>query len=536
VYEFLSVLDDHELKQLVVSVAHGTVTTCARERLVKIIVACKGYDLLSERSARQLLLEKLSLGDLERLRAASRVKTPHFSTPYDGAVTLAQVPWRVGSTFVWEFAKRFGVRSKYLPRRGGRVSAVEVFEPIGEVGALHDYQREVIDELQLLIAGRDQESVLVQMPTGSGKTRTVMEAVVAWLKSDARDSGDSVLWLAHTQELCEQAVETFGNLWIRQGDRDVTVARLWGDYSASLAESAGAVVFGGYSKISQRIVNDEEWAAWLQSRVGLLVVDEAHKAVADTVATIVSTAKANVSSKIIGMTATPGRGVEVARENRELARLFGTRLLRPTCLGADPVRELQRRGILSSIKREPLRVNVDLPDAPGDEEFDDVPVRLLKRLAANESRNRAILTRASEYIDGGHTLLIYACTVEHAKELALSLASMGYDAGFVDCTMRSGARASLVEGLRSGRLKALVNFGVLSTGFDAPNVSVVMITRPTTSIVLYSQMLGRGLRGQKMGGTDTCIVVDVRDNVDQFGELDSVYTHFDQYWGIESDV
>lgn len=88
----------------------------------------------------------------------------------------------------------------------------------------------------------------------------------------------------------------------------------------------------------------------------------------------------------------------------------------------------------------------------------------------------------------------------------------------------------MTEALRRGEIQVLVNFGVLSTGFDAPNVSVVVVTRPTSSIVLYSQMIGRGLRGPAVGGTQECIVVDVRDNAQEYGPIAEVYRHFDRYW------
>ena len=81
-----------------------------------------------------------------------------------------------------------------------------------------------------------------------------------------------------------------------------------------------------------------------------------------------------------------------------------------------------------------------------------------------------------------------------------------------------------------GEIDVLLNFGVLSTGFDAPNVRTVVIARPTTSVILYSQMLGRGLQGPKMGGTAQCTLVDVRDHFGRFGDLSSLYLRFQPYW------
>jgi DNA repair protein RadD len=70
---------------------------------------------------------------------------------------------------------------------------------------------------------------------------------------------------------------------------------------------------------------------------------------------------------------------------------------------------------------------------------------------------------------------------------------------------------------------------VLTTGFDAPKVGAVIIARPTTSPVLYEQMIGRGMRGPVNGGTTDCLVIDLVDNIERFsGQM--AYTRFSEYW------
>ena len=72
----------------------------------------------------------------------------------------------------------------------------------------------------------------------------------------------------------------------------------------------------------------------------------------------------------------------------------------------------------------------------------------------------------------------------------------------------------------------MTNFGVLTTGFDAPGIEVVIIARPTTSIVLYSQMVGRGLRGKKMGGTEKVEIINVKDNIQNLPSIYDAFTYF----------
>ncbi|MEH0409495.1 hypothetical protein [Streptomyces scabiei] len=77
----------------------------------------------------------------------------------------------------------------------------------------------------------------------------------------------------------------------------------------------------------------------------------------------------------------------------------------------------------------------------------------------------------------------------------------------------------------------LCNFGVLTTGFDAPAASAAVIARPTKSLVLYSQMVGRVIRGPKAGGTDTCeIVTVVNPELPGFGDVAEAFTNWEDVW------
>ena len=77
----------------------------------------------------------------------------------------------------------------------------------------------------------------------------------------------------------------------------------------------------------------------------------------------------------------------------------------------------------------------------------------------------------------------------------------------------------------------IINYEVLTTGFDSKNIRCVFITRPTKSIVLYSQMLGRGLRGPMMGGNENCQLIDVDDNLQAF-DNETAFSHFNDYWRV----
>jgi DNA repair protein RadD len=109
------------------------------------------------------------------------------------------------------------------------------------------------------------------------------------------------------------------------------------------------------------------------------------------------------------------------------------------------------------------------------------------------------------------------------------LSYFGVKAAHVDGATGSQRRSAILQAFKSGDIQVICNFGILTTGFDAPQIDVVFISRPTTSIVLYSQMIGRGLRGPKLGGTAGCRLIDVRDNIEGFAGND-LYEYFEEYW------
>ena len=94
---------------------------------------------------------------------------------------------------------------------------------------------------------------------------------------------------------------------------------------------------------------------------------------------------------------------------------------------------------------------------------------------------------------------------------------------------RANAIASFKD--RDNPVNILIHYEVLTTGFDATNIKCVFIARPTQSVVLYSQMLGRGLRGPQMGGNEECLLIDIKDNLQKYNES-LAFSHFNNYWKV----
>ena len=100
----------------------------------------------------------------------------------------------------------------------------------------------------------------------------------------------------------------------------------------------------------------------------------------------------------------------------------------------------------------------------------------------------------------------------------------------LDCQPATSLSHYSNELLKNSDLNILLNYGVLTTGFDAPKTDVVFIARPTASIVLYSQIIGRGLRGPNIGGTKECKIINVKDNIVGLPNYDKIYEYFDDYY------
>jgi superfamily II DNA or RNA helicase len=406
-------------------------------------------------------------------------------------------------------------------------------EPFVPPPPLFDYQQELAASLQDFLANDHHElACLLQLPTGAGKTRVAMEAIVRHLnatKGEQRKIG--LVWLAHSEELCDQAVESFLRVWVAQGTFEVKLVRFWGSYHAPMQELHGGFVVASYQRMTQfREKSPDDFALFVRS-LDLLLIDEAHRALAPTIKQLIASLKSS-NVKIVGLTATPGRGQDALLENRQLATLFEHRLLRANSLGMNPVEKLHQRGILARVRREIVRSGVETGQRSDNAEFtDDVPARVLTKLATDTRRNELLIDTVEAHIKLGHPTLVFCCTVKHAKSLAILAAARGVRSAFLDCEMARGRRSRIVASFRSGSIDALFNYGVLSTGFDAPRIRCVVIARPTSSIVLYSQMIGRGLRGPAVGGGDEFTLVDVQDNIENFGGIGEVYRHFEAYWG-----
>ena len=369
---------------------------------------------------------------------------------------------------------------------------------------LFDHQRSVVRRTGLKLKGATGRT-LIHMPTGAGKTRTAMHFIAQMLNEN---EPCLVVWLASGRELLEQASEAFAKAWSVLGNREVGNYRFWGDFEPDFDAMKDGLLVAGLQKMHHWRSSDALAAMRLASRTRLVVIDEAHQAIAPSYrAVIEGLSEGGQHNALLGLSATPGRTWNDLGADEELSEFFGGSKVVLEIEGSDnPVDHLIAEGYLSNPQFERIVYDEenDAQASPrpsfGKDDFEDAE---LEQLANDRARNLAIIAAVRGLIERGHSrIILFAASVEHARLLSRALNISEIAAAVVTGETPSALRRRTIDRFKRGTNEPFVlcNFGVLTTGFDAPLTSAAIIARPTRSLVLFSQMVGRATRGPKAGG------------------------------------
>lgn len=532
-----------------------------KKRLAEMIIQLNGVELLKKPAFRRDVLMHMEQQDVEsvfeKLPAAKKARC---STAEEKAIAISTISWGASDANL-KLLEILGIDPAIFNPQVEDDSAVVPHQAGKRFYELLDYQfvikQRILTELSKPFP---LKRMLVHMPTGTGKTKTSMHTLVHYYNFTLKKKG-AVIWLAHTTELLQQAYETFASVWEHLGDGLVNTYKLWGKRNISIPkEGFNGILFCGIQKLQAIRQSQPELFEQITKDARLIIFDEAHKAAASETRQLVEsfmcTPPGYEDRSLIGLTATPGRTTLTSDENRLLSNMFENRLIgidinvvNQMNMSQDAylnhhsednaIHYFQNARILAKIRKEQLIYTEQFtPDQLQmiktkmvENGYVDFSKTALEVIGKNRSRNRAIMDKLRELSTEQVPTIVFACSVAHAKLLSFMLSLEDIPNALVLGEMNPLDRTEAIAFFkdRENPVNILINYEVLTTGFDSTNIRCVFITRPTQSIVLYSQMLGRGLRGPMMGGNAECLLVDIKDNLGRY-DADMAFNHFDAYW------
>ena len=334
------------------------------------------------------------------------------------------------------------------------------------------------------------------MPTGTGKSLVIG----GFLESIYRQFPlQKVLVLTHVKELIEQNCEKLLALWPTAPA---------GVFSAGLKRKDiyDRIIFAGIASIAKHA---DKFGC-----VHLVIIDEAHL-VSPSEETMyhkfLSALRiVNPYIKVIGLTATPWRLGQ--------GKITEDGIFTDVCFDITSISAFNRliqEGYLSPLipRKTELLLDVSGVHKVGGE----FKANELQFAVDKDTITYAALTETMQLGADRNHWLIFASGVEHANNIASMLCTLGVECRAVHSKMSSGERDQVIADFKAGRIRAVVNNNVLTTGFDFPAIDLIVMLRPTSSTVLWVQMLGRGTRPYE--GKNNCLVLDFAGNTARLGPI-----------------
>ena len=555
---------------LYVSLKLGEVTDAEIDdtKIPRLIVDMVGVELFEGkhgRIIREMLLRKLFEKDYWGLREFEDADIPQWSRTNAEEILegLVRKKWIPGSIFARTFVSKFGFSSKFYGTRSmGKPRGVETVEKRMRLAALKPFQLNLKNQI-MDILGKDsatENRCILTLPTGAGKTRIAAEALIEYWKTRP-DGIRWIVWIAQTEELCEQALECFRQIWEDFGEAGtpLNIFRVWGGRPIPDPDTEGIIVAGIaqlYSASGSGADAKENELERIKADTGVVVVDEAHHSFAPSYPKVLRSMgisrrpKNTKQAPLIGLTATPFRTSDA--ETAGLSKSYGDRILWPRQEfepknGFDDrwrdrdfiTSTLTSKGILSRPSFRYIDTESTFKMNAKETEFlgrmKILPESLLRKVGTDTKRNMEVFEILKAQAKEGKTILFFGANLNQATMMSKFLNDINIKSAVITAGTRYAARQGYVRLFREGVIKVLCNYQVLTTGFDAPKVDTIVIARPTGSRILYEQMVGRGLRGREFGGTDECRIITILDNILNY-ETERVKLGYEDYATTETRI
>jgi DNA repair protein RadD len=361
---------------------------------------------------------------------------------------------------------------------------------------LREYQQRTIDQLYAWFEAGGRGNPCLVLPTGSGKSH-----IVAALCKDALQNWPEtrVLMLTHVKELIEQNAEKMRQHWL---------GAPMGIYSASIGrrDLGEPITFAGIQSVRSK--------ARELGHIDLVIIDECHlvnhKDEGGYRGLLEQLKAINPAIRVVGLTATPyrlGHGLITDKP-----ALFDA-LIEPIS-----IEELIYKGYLSTLRSKVTKAKLDTTGVHkrGGEFIESE----LQAAVDTDDKNQAVVQEVMALAGERKAWLFFCAGVKHAEHIAEALRQQGVTAACVTGDTPKKQRDEMIADFKAGKLQALTNANVLTTGFDYPDIDLVVMLRPTMSASLYVQMAGRGMRVKSH--TDHCLVLDFAGVVATHGPITNV--------------
>ena len=361
---------------------------------------------------------------------------------------------------------------------------------------LREYQQRAIDQLYSWFEAGNKGNPCLVLPTGSGKSH-----IVAALCKDALQNWPEtrVLMLTHVKELIEQNAEKMRLHW---------PGAPMGIYSASLRKKqlGEPITFAGIQSVRSK--------ASELGHIDICIIDECHlvnhKAEGGYRKLLADLKAINPALRVVGLTATPYRlGHGLITDD---PAMFDA-LIEPVS-----IEELVYKGYLATLRSKITKAKLD---TTGVHKRGGEFIESELQAAVDTDDNNYKVVREVIELAGDRKAWLFFCTgVKHARNVAEALRQHGIAADCVTGETPKKDRERMLTDFKAGRIRALTNANVLTTGFDYPDIDLIAMLRPTMSASLYVQMAGRGLRPKSH--TDHCLVLDFAGVVATHGPITAV--------------
>ena len=398
---------------------------------------------------------------------------------------------------------------EFVPQVIVEVPPVELVQPNR---GLRPYQAQLINKFKKEFETNKIARVLLHLPTGAGKTRIA----IRFLAEQLAFKGANFLWLANDNRLLRQAENEFKQAWKAVGDVDCQILRVSRHMNLDLLDgNMKSALFCTVQTYHEMIKADLPLFREIPKHINFVVFDEAHQVIADTYKNVVSSICFYANNAfLIGLTATPGRSNLDIEADRQLKEFFqGNKIKLSTSeLGySNPFQYLIDKKYLATPHFTPL-------------DFDSKSI----------SKRDFLYQKLTELAGRYKKILVFCDSIKEIDIIAASLRLKFPNSFGVHSKNSVEENIMAINKLRDKEITEpviVLNFDMLTTGFDAPGIDCLVVAKTTNSVIEFSQMVGRGLRGPESGGSENVMVFHIQEATHSFYfDLKMMFEFWEGVW------